>query len=156
MPRAKHYFEPGHFYHLTTRTLAGMHAFAEDRTKETLVAGLRFYCERGDWRIHAFVIMVNHVHLVVSAAQRDLGAVVGCFKSWTSHQLIPARAGALWERRFDDNAVRSIDELRSIVQYVHNNPVRIGLVGRAEDYPWSSARNYAGFEPVAMKVETAW
>ena len=153
MPRVKHYFEKGHFYHITSRTEGGIQAFADNHAKQIIVQALSFYRQRGDWKLYAFVIMANHVHLVAQESGAGLSTVVGNFKKWVRTRLQGAASDILWERRFDDNAIRHVAELKDIVQYVHNNPVRIGLVRRAEDYFWSSARNYAGIKPVAMEID---
>jgi REP element-mobilizing transposase RayT len=156
MPRVKHYFEPGHFYHITTRTEGGVHAFASDNAKKFVTDALSFYRDRGEYQLYAYVIMANHVHCVVSATEKDLCAAVGKFKKYISHQCSRADGERLWERRFDDNAILHAPEMRDVVQYIHRNPVRIGLVPRAEDYFWSSARNYAKVMPVATEVKTDW
>jgi putative transposase len=156
MPRVKHYFEPGHFCHITTRTAGGVHAFDSVASKKLVVTALRFYQDRHDWHLCAFVVMANHVHFVASATESNLSFVVGNFKKWISQQLGSDQSWSGWERRFDDNAITHPQELHDVVQYVHNNPVRIGLVERAEDYFWSSARNYAGLKPVAMEVDKQW
>ena len=156
MPRVKHYFEQGHYYHITTRTRNGVFAFASPQTKRVVADALAFYRERGDWRLHAFVIMANHVHCAVSETGTGLSAVVGNFKKWISNHLGREVDGELMERRFDDNAIQGHQEMRGVVAYIHDNPVRVGLVRRAEDYFWSSARNYAGLEPVAMEVDMQW
>ena len=156
MPRVKHYFESGGCYHLTTRTLNGEHAFASEEAKRTVVEALASYRSAGQWRVHAFVVMSNHVHAVVSEAGSGLESVVRDFKKWVWHKLRGAGNGPLWERRFDDNAVCSQREMTEVIDYVHNNPVRIGLVRRPEDYFWSSARNYTGLTPVAMEVDKEW
>ena len=155
MPRVKHYFEAGHFYHITTRTRNGVFAFESDEAKKLIIQSLRFYRERGDWRLFGYVIMANHVHVVVSGDGAGLSQVVGNFKKWISNNLGNGTEELL-ERRFDDNAIGSAREMTDVVEYVHNNPVRIGLVQRPEDYFWSSARNYAGLTPVAMEVDKAW
>ena len=156
MPRVKHYFEKGHFYHVTTRTLDGRHAFASEEAKRTAVKALAFYRSAGRWRVHAFVVMVNHVHVVVSETGAGVREAVRDFKKWVWRRLLGHGQGSLWERRYDDNAIGSVREMTDVVEYVHNNPVRVGLVRRAEDYFWSSARNYAGLTPVAMEVDRAW
>ena len=153
MPRVKHYFEKGHSYHITSRTEGGVHAFATDEAKRTIVDALSFYRQRGDLGVYAFVIMANHIHLVAQETGAGLSHVVGNLKKWIWTQLQGAAPGVLWERRFDDNAICHVVELKEVVQYVHNNPVRIGLVRRAEDYFWSSARNYCGLKPVAMEID---
>jgi len=156
MPRVRHYFEPGGFYHLTTRTLDGEHAFAAERTKQTVVEALDYYRCAGRWAVHAFVVMANHVHAVVSKTGDPLEEAIRDFKKWVWHQIRSAGGGPLWERRYDDNAIGSLREMKQVTEYVHNNPVRIGLVRRPEDYFWSSARNYAGLKPVAMEVDMQW
>jgi len=156
MPRVKHHFEAGHVYHLTTRTRTGEFAFESEAAKRRVADALAFYRERGDWRLYAFVIMANHVHCVVEETGIGLDRVFGGFKSWVSNSLGSGPGGSLLERRFDDNAVRDWREMRSVVRYVHANPVRIGLVHASEHYFWSSARNYAGLSPVAIEVDLAW
>ncbi|MBL7141444.1 MAG: transposase [Planctomycetes bacterium] len=156
MPRVRHYFEPGGFYHLTTRTLNGAHTFASEEAKRAVVEALAFYRKAGQWRVHAFVVMANHVHAVISETGAGLKDAIRDFKKWVWHEMSAAGNGPLWERRYDDNAVRSAREMKQVIEYDHNNPVRIGLVRRPEDYFWSSARNYAGLTPVAMEVDMAW
>jgi len=48
---------------------------------------------------------------------------------------------------------RRIDALRAMIDYIHANPVRRGLVARAEDWEWSSARWYAGLRPVKLEID---
>jgi len=156
MPRVKHYFEPGGFYHLTTRTLEGEYAFASEGAKRTVVEALAFYRGAGQWRVHGFVVMANHVHAVISEAGAGLQKAIRDFKKWVWYEVRGTGNGPLWERRYDDNAICSPREMREVIEYTHNNPVRIGLVRCPEDYFWSSARNYAGLEPVAMEVDIEW
>jgi putative transposase len=153
MPRVKHYFEPSHLYHLTTRTREGVFAFESDAAKRVIASAVAFYRERGDWKVYGFVVMANHVHLVVSVGGTNLSQTMGGFKKYVFHQLGGFVEGGLWERRFDDNAIIHLRELQAVIRYDHNNPVRIGLVSRAEDYFWSSARNYASLSPVAMEID---
>ena len=53
-------------------------------------------------------------------------------------------AGILWQPRFFDRALRRVGEYNEKVQYIHLNPVKAGLVKRAEDWPWSSVHDYTG------------
>jgi len=156
LPRVKHWFEPGGYYHITTRTLDKKPAFASDESKRCIVDALAFYRRRGDWRVAGFAVMINHVHFVVSQTGLDLRDTVRDFKKWVFRRLKGAGGGRLWERRFDDNAIQGQKEMEDVVAYVHDNPVRAGVVERAEDYFWSSARNYAGLTPVAMEVDKEW
>jgi REP element-mobilizing transposase RayT len=135
------------------RTEGGVHVFASDESKRAVVSALSFYRQRGDWKLYSFVVMANHVHLVAQETGANLSDVVCNLKKWVWGRLMPEKQGDLWERRFDDNAITHPKELANVIQYVHNNPVRIGLVRSAEGYFWSSARNLAGLKPVAMEVD---
>jgi len=52
--------------------------------------------------------------------------------------------GPLWQPRFFDRALRTVKEYYEKAEYIHHNPVKAGLVRRAEDWVWSSAREYSG------------
>ena len=74
---------------------------------------------------------------------------------------ITVREGARLRRRFwqpgggYDRNITSADTLGAIIDYIHANPVRRGLVARAEDWEWSSARWYAGLRPVKLQMDQA-
>ena len=74
-----------------------------------------------------------------------LGEVLKRFKSFTSHEAnrILGREGTFWYPDYWDRYVRDLNHLRKLIRYIHNNPVKAGLVTCPEDWPWSSAR----FEP---------
>jgi putative transposase len=98
-------------------------------------------------RIHAYVLMSNHVHLLASADQtgaisralRDLGrAYVPSFNRRHS------RTGTLWEGRFKSCLVDSDRYLLTAYRYIELNPVRAAMVVRPDDYPWSSVHANLG------------
>lgn len=102
---------------------------------------LHFDGER--YRLWAWCIMSNHVHIVVQ--QRDgwqLSRIVHSWKSFTANQInkIHDRTGAVWHRDYFDRFMRDDTELATVIEYVEQNPVRAGLVAQAADWPWSSAR----------------
>ena len=67
-------------------------------------------------------------------------------KVGSTHRINAGRkeSGLLWQPRFFDRALRTVKEYYEKVEYIQLNPVRAGLVKRAEDWPWSSARDYTG------------
>jgi len=158
VPRVKHYFEKGRFYHITTRTEGGAYLLGSDTAKNIIVQAVSHYREHRRLRLFGFVVMSNHFHMVVQDTGADLSQTLAALKRWTAGRL--TQHGALregvWERRFDDNAVLDSRELRTVIEYDHLNPVRACLVARAEDYFWSSARNYANLSPVAMEIDKGW
>ena len=60
--------------------------------------------------------------------------------------------GELWQPRFFDRALRTVEEYNEKVECIHQNPVRAGLVSRPQDWRWSSLNEYAGLSP-AEQIE---
>jgi putative transposase len=104
------------------------------------------FCE-----LHAWVIMANHVHLLITPLT-DPRALLQRIKGRTAREanLLLGRTGAFWQAESYDHWVRSQEEFLKIARYIENNPVTAGLVAVAEDHHWSSAWELAGAEaPVA-------
>jgi len=102
------------------------------------VAADKYHCQ-----IHAYVLMTNHVHLLVTPRDSDsLGRLfqyVGRY--YVSYiNKIYARTGTLWEGRYKANIIDQESYLLNCYRYIELNPVRAGMVDSPEDYPWSSYR----------------
>ena len=85
------------------------------------------------------VVMHDHVHLVVQPHESaTLARILDRIKGASAHRVnrLFRRTGSIWQRESFDRMVRSEESLRKKREYVFANPVRAGLVGRAEEYPW--------------------
>jgi REP element-mobilizing transposase RayT len=110
--------------------------------QETL---LHFDEER--YRLLAWCIMPNHVHVMAEMlAGHSMSNVVKSWKSFTARQANArlGRTGAFWEPDYFDRYMRNEDHLMRTIDYVENNPVKAGLVDKADDWPWSSASRERG------------
>lgn len=137
---------PGGFYHVTLRGNHRQPIFfsAEDRELlDKLVA--RALAQRGA-RLHAYCWMTNHLHLLVQVADDPLGRFMQQIASPYARMVQASleTTGHLFERRYHSVLVDADEYLLTLVRYVHNNPVRAGLVSDAAAYPWSSHRDYLG------------
>ena len=93
------------------------------------------------YQLHAFVIMPNHVHLLVTPkvmAGRWLAPLKG-FTAHRANELLGCHGQAFWQDESYDHLVRSPAEFDRSREYIEQNPVSAGLVVDAEEYPWSSA-----------------
>ena len=102
---------------------------------------LRLACEEHGCRIHAYVFMSNHVHLIVSPDSADsLGlAIPSLGRRYVPYFIRSSgRTGALWERRYRATTVDTDRYLLACYRYVELNPVRAGIVANPGDYRWSS------------------
>ena len=94
------------------------------------------------YRLIAWVIMPNHVHLLIEMLEGyPLSDVMHSIKSYTAHEAnkISGRKGRFWSVESFDRYIRDVRHFRNTVDYIENNPVKAGLCGRAEDWEFSSA-----------------
>ena len=101
---------------------------------------------RHEWRFKllAFVVMPDHVHLVIAvppglAVGRVMRLIKGRFSN--RYNRISRSQGSLWQERYHERALRSEHELVVAIEYVHANPIKAGLASQAESFPWSSANS---------------
>jgi putative transposase len=95
----------------------------------------------------AWVFLPDHWHAIIYPPHPlPISTVLKAVKvsAMISINLGREETGELWQGRFFDRALRTVKEYHETVEYIHLNPVRRGLVRRAEDWKWSSAREYAG------------
>ena len=98
------------------------------------------------YELHSFVVMSNHVHLLVTPhvpAGRWLGPLKG-FTAHQANQMLGSKGKPFWQDESYDRLVRTGAEFRKIQDYIENNPVRAGLVSDAGEFPWSSAYGRRG------------
>jgi len=134
-------------YFITACAHMQQNLFQRDQVAELMVATLFKYRDAGEFELHEYVVMPNHIHVLLSITnQKKLSRVIQLIKGGFSHSLrengIVFRAVS--EQRYYDRQVRDANEFAEFVKYIRNNPVRKGLVGRAEEYPYSSAGGRAG------------
>jgi REP element-mobilizing transposase RayT len=105
-------------------------------------AMLHFDGER--YRLLAWVVMPNHVHMLCETLPEFLmSTFMKSIKSYSARlaNKLLGREGPFWMGDYHDRAVRDEDHLKRIIEYIHLNPVKAGLVDRPEDWRWSSAWN---------------
>jgi len=102
---------------------------------------LHFDGER--YRLLAWVVMPNHVHVLAEMQEGyPLSKVAHSWKSYTAKRIndLLGRSGTLWQRELYDRYIRNENHLGSSINYIHQNPVKAGLVDNAEAWGFSSAR----------------
>jgi putative transposase len=97
--------------------------------------------------LHAYCLMTNHVHLLLTPENMTACALLmrdlaGCYAGYFNRRY--GRSGTLWEGRFGSCVVDSAHYVLGCYRYVELNPVRAGMVRAALDYEWSSARDNCG------------
>jgi REP element-mobilizing transposase RayT len=96
---------------------------------------------RRSYDLFAWVIMSNHVHVVMKPHEH-LVEVMRWLKTATAtraNRVLRRTGDAFWQREYFDHWIRSESELARAITYIEENPVKAGLVARAEEWRWSSA-----------------
>ena len=97
--------------------------------------------------VYGYVIMPEHVHLLVNEPDRGtLAQVMQSLKQGVARSLALRAAESFWQARYYDFNVWSHRKFVEKLRYIHRNPLKRGLVARPEDWPWSSYRHYANCE----------
>ncbi|ESQ74415.1 transposase [Asticcacaulis sp. AC402] len=112
-----------------------------DADRKMSLADLRDGLARYGCALHAYVLMTNHVHLLLTPGQDD---AVGQLMQSLGRRYVGyinrsyGRTGTLWEGRFKSTIVDAEDYVMACYHYIEANPVRAHMVAQATDYPWSS------------------
>jgi putative transposase len=154
MARPLRYEAPGAVYHVMARGDGGRIVFESESDREDWLRRLGEVCGKYGWRVHAWVLMGNHFHILLETPEANLVAgmkwFMGVFsQGWNRRR---GRRGHVFQGRYKavivDGAAGGIN-FRIVADYVHLNPVRAGLVGgaggkRLVEWEWSSFPSYAG------------
>lgn len=94
------------------------------------------------YRLQAWTIMPNHVHLVVDVWETPLSKLLNLWKGASARaaNLVLLRSGHFWEREYFDTLIRDEEHLKRAIRYTEANPVKAGLVAERKSWPWGSAR----------------
>ena len=144
MPRRGRLIVAGCPLHVVQRGNNRSHCFVVDEDRRFYLFQLHRLLGRFDCRLHAYCLMTNHVHLLVTPASDTawLGLLmknIGQLHSQYMNRKY-GRTGALWEGRFRSSVVQSERYLLACYRYIELNPVRAELVSHPEYYEWSSYR----------------
>lgn len=138
---------PGLPHHVILRGNNRQPIFADDDDHRLMLALLQEAAQRHGVAVHAWVLMPNHLHLLLtpqdSAGLPALMQAIG--RRYVRHfNARQQRSGTLWEGRYRATVIEPGRHLLACMAYMDLNPVRAGLVVEARDHPWSSHGHYAG------------
>lgn len=127
----------------TTRTAAGKSLFQTERMANLFIEVLRSYVRARKFTVHDFVVMPNHVHILMTlpgdiSIEKTMQLIKGSFSFRVKREL--GFQGEVWQRGFSD--VRVTDDRSFCLHqaYIHHNPVKAGLTSAPEEYAYGSAR----------------
>ena len=138
---------PGFPHHVIQRGNDRRDIFVDDADRARYLAALRDISAAVGLAVHAYVLMPNHVHLLVTPENPgDVGRVVQSlgrrYVRWFNDR--HGRTGALFEGRYRSTVVEADRYLLACMRYIEMNPVRAGLVQEPDEFRWSSHAHHAG------------
>jgi REP element-mobilizing transposase RayT len=141
--RIARYITPGAVYHVISRFVDRDWRLHDDEERANYLRLLGRALEKRDWRCLSYALMSNHIHLAMIAGEepmwRWLKRVHSPFANWMNER--HDRLGPLFAHRPNAWGVRP-ENVADLIAYIHNNPVRAGVVPRARDSSWTSHNAY--------------
>jgi putative transposase len=148
----------GALWHVTSRGNERRAIFRDDRDRNLFLAVLAESIDLYAWRLHAYVLMGNHYHLLLETPEPNLSRGMHRINAVYSQSFNRRyeRAGHLMQGRFKAILVEKERHLLELVRYLVLNPVRAGIVNEAGKWPWSNYRATAGLRRPPAWLETEW
>ena len=112
---------------------------------ESVVSVLRTACKSHGFNVYAYCFMPDHLHLVVLGLSDTAGlpSFMQAFKSLAARETRNLGIAKLWQKGFYDHVLRDGESIDAAAAYAFLNPVRAGLVWRAEEWPYSGSFMFA-------------
>jgi REP element-mobilizing transposase RayT len=164
--------EQDKLHYVTFQIIHWIDIFIRRIYRDIVIDSLRFCQQNKGLEIYAFVITTNHIHLMIKSEKRNLSDIIREFKSFTAKQILESihtgtesrrdwilnlfefsakqhkrsEKHPVWTHENHAEIIYSNTFINEKIHYIHENPVRAGIVEKTEDYLYSSARNYAGLQ----------
>ncbi|MGB5080694.1 MAG: transposase, partial [Burkholderiales bacterium] len=153
MPRLACPEEPRSTLHVVQRGRARARCFSASRDRLAYLEALRECAARAGCALHAWALMGNHVHLLLTSVRaagpaRLMPAIAERYAAYLAAEY--GHADALWEEPYDATPVHARRHLLACMRYIEENPVRAGIAAHPGAYPWSSYRANALGEDSAL------
>jgi len=151
MATPRHRTAAGSSYFVTTRCWQGQSVFQVQENVDVFLQVMMSHRERGAYLLHEFVVMPNHIHLLLTpSATTSLEKAVQLIKGGSSHAIHKQRAQRMeiWQEGFYDWTIRDLSDWHSKANYIRMNPVRARLVAKPEDWTYSSAGRRFVLDPM--------
>lgn len=143
MPRKPRFYIPGVPAHLVQRGRSREPVFFREDDYAAYLQWMGEAAQRYDCAVHAYVLMTNHVHVLVTPAEKNS---LSLMMQYIGRHYVPyinaayGGSGSIWEGRYKASMIHDEEYLLTCMRYIELNPVRAGMVGSPGAYRWSSYR----------------
>ncbi len=141
-------------YFITASTFQRSLLFCKEPMARLFVEVLFHYRDKKNYLLHEFVLMPDHFHLLISpvlSLERSLQLIKGGFSYRAKREV--GHSGEIWQLSYYDRRVRDIEDYDNFKYYMRRNPVKRGLAGSPEEYPYSSAHPGFVLDDVPLRLK---
>ena len=169
------FYDPDEMYFITPTIIGWVDVFTKSRYCELVLDSLRYCQKNKGLLVYAWVIMSNHVHMIISCENGRLSNLIRDLKKFTSTKIVRAIEEnkhesrkrwllwllkkddkiIFWEKGYHGEEITSISFFESKLNYIHQNPVRVRIVEKEEEYLYSSCGDYYGIRKGLIELATA-
>ena len=170
-------------FFLTFQIVGWVDLFTRKIYRDIAIESFQFCQKNKGLNLFAYVIMSNHIHLLAQSENGDLSGIIRDYKNFTGKKFLEAlddpeesrkewikivfqyhgkfknkQENQVWTHENHAEHIFSQKFMEQKISYIHNNPVRSGIVLNPEDYIYSSARNYADMDSIleVIKIDFRW
>lgn len=144
MPRTARKKSKTGVYHMILRGINRQTIFEDEEDATQFLQTLDKYQKESRFKLYAYCLMGNHAHLLVKEESEDLGIAMrrigASYVYWYNWKY--ERNGHLFQDRFKSEPVEDDRYFLTVIRYIHQNPVKAGIIKDLADYPWSSYREF--------------
>jgi putative transposase len=154
--RLTHRTAPGWTYFVTTKSWQSTALFQVEAIAEIVMAKPFEYREKKNYLLHEFVLMPNHLHVILTPADSvSLERALQLIKGGSSYEIHRVRGGKMqiWQLGFHESRVKNSVEYATMADYVRFNPVTAKLVEKPEDWPFGSACGRYPLDPIPQGLK---
>ncbi len=153
----KRYQQAGDLHFITFSCYRRQPLFSTAKAKRTFEQTLERVRRWYGLFVTGYVVMAEHVHLLLSEPERsNLAVALQMLKQITAQKIAHPAKTPLWQARYYDFNVWTAKKRIEKLRYIDRNPVKRGLVGKPEDWEWSSFRHYATGVEGVVEIESEW
>ncbi|UCD54771.1 MAG: transposase [Candidatus Omnitrophota bacterium] len=143
-------------YFVTSVTYKRKAVFAEEKAVNLFLLTIEYLKLSLDYRIFAFCILSEHIHFIIQPfGKYNLSYIMLMIKGNFSRRFnkMYDSTGHIWQKRFYDEGIRNEGMLISKIEYIHNNPLKHGIVADIDKFVYSSYQHYFNGKTCLLKID---
>lgn len=144
MPRKARKKSDSGVYHIMLRGINRQNLFEDDEDRERFINTIHYFKSISNYRVYGYCLMNNHIHLLLRETDESISNAVKRISSsyvyWYNQKY--ERCGHLFQERFRSEVVETDAYFLTVLRYIHQNPIKAGMINNINQYKWSSYHDY--------------